>query len=417
MGGKVKYPKACKSDYFASQPPSDNYEKYGFGQPANAELDCNLARSNCTIRPSAVQDKNYPKGMPLLGEQGSLMTRQDGVKVWSTALIDWMIGRANTGDVSPVDYPGAQADIVMALRGLDGEGVRGQRVLVAGSIAPWMEGILLKEGASHTTTTDYNPPVSTDPRCATVTQAQLLASGETWPFVVSFSSLEHDGQGRYGDPLDPDGDLAAMKEYWQMLAPGGKLLLAVPVDMHDNFFWISQRMYGPHRLPLLLRGWKWQAITLAGKIFQRNESFILGGNLPQSINGQPMMILEKVVNPNRTHNRAFSTLEDAYELTATDAAMGLSCAGDETLSTPWGVLSNCAVPGALAQTVAAPFEALNAKFKGAPEEHPNWWADQAWNKLQVQEAYDAVMAVDVSQRKAKYDELVAAGGVVPPGAA
>ena len=75
-------------------------------------------------------------------------------------------------------------------------------MLVAGSIAPWMEGILLSEGAAHTTTTDYNAPVSEHPSlCATVSQAELLASGDSWPYVVPFSSLEHDGQVRYGGSL------------------------------------------------------------------------------------------------------------------------------------------------------------------------------------------------------------------------
>lgn len=35
--------------------------------------------------------------------------------------------------------------------------------------------------------------------------------------------------GRYGDPLDPDGDLKAMKLVYSMLKPGGLLFLTVPV--------------------------------------------------------------------------------------------------------------------------------------------------------------------------------------------
>ena len=40
---------------------------------------------------------------------------------------------------------------------------------------------------------------------------------------------EHIGLGRYGDPLDPDGDLKAMGELKRVLAPGGLLLFVVPV--------------------------------------------------------------------------------------------------------------------------------------------------------------------------------------------
>lgn len=41
--------------------------------------------------------------------------------------------------------------------------------------------------------------------------------------------IEHIGLGRYGDPLDPDGDLKAIKELVRVLAPGGDLLVASPV--------------------------------------------------------------------------------------------------------------------------------------------------------------------------------------------
>jgi SAM-dependent methyltransferase len=50
--------------------------------------------------------------------------------------------------------------------------------------------------------------------------------------VASLSSMhvaEHVGLGRYGDPLDADGDLKAMRELTRVLAPGGSLLFVVPV--------------------------------------------------------------------------------------------------------------------------------------------------------------------------------------------
>jgi SAM-dependent methyltransferase len=40
--------------------------------------------------------------------------------------------------------------------------------------------------------------------------------------------VEHVGLGRYGDPLDPDGDLKAMAELERVLMPGGDLLFVVP---------------------------------------------------------------------------------------------------------------------------------------------------------------------------------------------
>ena len=41
--------------------------------------------------------------------------------------------------------------------------------------------------------------------------------------------MEHIGLGRYGDPLDPAGDLKAFKEISRVVAKGGNFIFAVPV--------------------------------------------------------------------------------------------------------------------------------------------------------------------------------------------
>lgn len=50
--------------------------------------------------------------------------------------------------------------------------------------------------------------------------------------IVSLSSMhvvEHIGLGRYGELIDPEGDLKAFHELQRVLAPGGALLFAAPV--------------------------------------------------------------------------------------------------------------------------------------------------------------------------------------------
>jgi len=42
-------------------------------------------------------------------------------------------------------------------------------------------------------------------------------------------TVEHVGLGRYGDPIDPEGDLKAIKELKRVLAHGGTLLFVVPM--------------------------------------------------------------------------------------------------------------------------------------------------------------------------------------------
>ena len=55
--------------------------------------------------------------------------------------------------------------------------------------------------------------------------------------------VEHVGLGRYGDALDPDGDLKAMAELKRVLAPGGSLLFVVPVG-EPRVQFNAHRIYG-----------------------------------------------------------------------------------------------------------------------------------------------------------------------------
>lgn len=53
--------------------------------------------------------------------------------------------------------------------------------------------------------------------------------------------IEHVGLGRYGDPLDPDGDLKAIAEIKRVLAPSGSLIFAVPIGK-------PRIMFNAHRI-------------------------------------------------------------------------------------------------------------------------------------------------------------------------
>lgn len=56
-------------------------------------------------------------------------------------------------------------------------------------------------------------------------------------------ALEHVGLGRYGDPIDPDGDLKAMKELKRVLTPGGSLLVVVPIGGVPKIQFNAHRIY------------------------------------------------------------------------------------------------------------------------------------------------------------------------------
>ncbi len=64
-------------------------------------------------------------------------------------------------------------------------------------------------------------------------------------------TIEHIGLGRYGDPIDPNGDKLALAELERVVAPGGNLLIVVPVGKPRIQF-NAHRIYSPQMLRELL---------------------------------------------------------------------------------------------------------------------------------------------------------------------
>jgi SAM-dependent methyltransferase len=135
---------------------------------------------------------------------------------------------------------------------------------VFGSTNPWVESLCIASGAASVTTVEYNTltygdPIDTFNPIRTVSGAQFndfyASSENSFDVAFSISSFDHDGLGRYGDPLDPEGDLKAMRKVMNILKPGGLLFMTVPVGPDVVVFNLHRR-YGHVRLPLLLDGWE-----------------------------------------------------------------------------------------------------------------------------------------------------------------
>ena len=63
--------------------------------------------------------------------------------------------------------------------------------------------------------------------------------------------IEHIGLGRYGDPLDVHGHIAAARELARVLAPGGRLYLATPVGRARVQF-DAHRVFDPEAIVVML---------------------------------------------------------------------------------------------------------------------------------------------------------------------
>lgn len=157
-------------------------------------------------------------------------------------------------------YYGVTDDFLFAA--LEKHGIAHKHVLIVGSTTPWYESICVALEAASCTTIDYNRLRYDHPRLRTLTLAEFASASDSrkhFDVILSISTFEHDGLGRYGDPLVPNADVEAMRSLLQYAHPTGsdkstKLFLAVPVGP-DCVVWNAQRIYGPLRLPLLVQSW------------------------------------------------------------------------------------------------------------------------------------------------------------------
>jgi len=90
---------------------------------------------------------------------------------------------------------------------------------------------------------DYRPPLLSlsNLKVGSCDICKMVFEDNSIESLSCMHVIEHIGLGRYGDPLDPDGDIKAAKEIARVLAPKGSLLIAVPVGQ-------SRICFNAHRI-------------------------------------------------------------------------------------------------------------------------------------------------------------------------
>lgn len=119
--------------------------------------------------------------------------------------------------------------------------IRGKVGIVIGSETPWAEAALLNHGAEKIITIEYMEITTNYPALATyhpskVAELYLRKEWKPVDLVFSFSSLEHDGLGRYGDPISPFSDLESVARARCLLKPHGIFMLGLPVALDTVVF-------------------------------------------------------------------------------------------------------------------------------------------------------------------------------------
>ena len=218
------------------------------------------------------QDGEVPFGRKLyLNDANS-----SGEYVFSKAEIEFLMAQDKSGQV--ISSYGSGGSLSRSFKDYK-DLISGKECMVMGTQRPWVEVMLLNNGAKTITTLEYNDVKLGHPQLKTlhpikVAKQFLNNKFDFFDFGVSFSSLEHSGLGRYGDPINPYGDLEAMAQAWCMVKPGGMFILGVPTTSDGSSYieWNAQRVYGKARLQHLTANWE---LIEKRKTEDNHEIFVL----------------------------------------------------------------------------------------------------------------------------------------------
>jgi hypothetical protein len=242
-------------------------------------VDCNAIWSNAEIDagrdgPPTVWDSSLPDHIrrefdmngrvSVVGwKRGLLNNKYLGAPIpltWDSQAVATLASACAAGRLTEKYGKAATRSLFALLRKMPA--VRGGHVLVIGSETPWVEACALAAGARHVTTLEYREIISTVPTISTMTPntARAAFARREMPHfdaVVTYSSVEHSGLTRYGDALNPWGDLQTMARAWCVVRPGGEALVGVPRRLGaDAIEWNAHRIYGRVRWPHLLANWE-----------------------------------------------------------------------------------------------------------------------------------------------------------------
>jgi hypothetical protein len=205
---------------------------------------------------------------------------------WSNDYLNELLSRFTDERISKnqqgrESYMGASRHLLTAFKNYN---IHNKDIAVVGSAGAWIEAILLNLD-NKVTTVEYNLPDI---------EGDLIKSQSYWDFekaennydcIVTFSSVEHSGLGRYGDPLDPNGDIKTMKAIHQNLKEGGLVVWGAPVGA-DLLVWNAHRIYGRKRLELMFEGFEelsW---------IRYNKEALLQNAIGKMV--QPVVVLKKL---------------------------------------------------------------------------------------------------------------------------
>lgn len=219
-----------------------------------------------------------------VGEQSPVIWSKECIRIHQEAFTNNNILERKSSIVPLLPYHDADKHILESISDIS---LNNHSIAVIGSITPWIEAILLNNGATDITTVEFNVPIiDNHPFLKAIHYDNFAVSDRKYDYIFSYSSIEHSGLGRYGDPLNPNGDLETMSLIHSKL--NKRLFLGIPIGQ-DSLVWNAHRIYGSRRLELMLKGFE-----VVRWIGYRKEDVLDKLHENQSLMAlQPLLVLDK----------------------------------------------------------------------------------------------------------------------------
>lgn len=191
----------------------------------------------------------------------------------------------------PEDYPNAILDIGISLDTLK-INLNEKNALVIGSITPWVECFLLHKGISKVFTTDVNEIKIESSNIIFIKEDEL----ENFKFdvIISYSSIEHIGLGRYGDKIDENGDINYMNNILKILNDETILLISIPVCERYLVEGFWHRIYDKNRIEKLFEKYNILFSVKNGNI-DKYVDFKFDKTYTHNWQNQPTIVLKKKI--------------------------------------------------------------------------------------------------------------------------
>jgi hypothetical protein len=204
---------------------------------------------------------------------------------WSDKYVNLLINTPS----EPNDYPNALIDLNNCLIELSLD-LTDKKILVIGSISPWIECFLLSKNANKVYTTDVNVINIDSEKICFILESELTSY--KFDVVVSYSSIEHIGLGRYGDEIDPDGDLKYMNNLLKIIHNNTYLLIGIPVAENYLLEGRWHRIYDEKRIEKLFNFYD---ILLTSKNGNINKKIDYSFDTEYKFNwqNQPIIVIKK----------------------------------------------------------------------------------------------------------------------------